>query len=99
MAERNGWSGSPGVPLISDGKERQKRSHDRYEVYVNGKFMGHKVLSSESESPQDVETYLVSMGIHCFTLRVEGDRIRIRTEGKLHEKSVRDHIAAHLKNR
>ncbi len=59
-----------------------KLSHDRYEVYVNGDFVGHKVLLTQSESIDDVAKYLKNNGYQGFSTNLDGDHYYIDVDGR-----------------
>jgi hypothetical protein len=57
-----------------------KIAHDRYDVYVNGDFVGHKTLLTQSEDITDVNDFLLAQGYHHFQYTLDGDHFEIKAE-------------------
>ncbi|MFD1735104.1 hypothetical protein ACFSCX_00875 [Bacillus salitolerans] len=57
-----------------------KISHDRYDVYVNGDFVGHKTLLTQTEDITDVNDFLHSQGYNRYEASLNGDHFEIRAE-------------------
>ncbi len=57
-----------------------KLNHDRYDVYVNGEFVGHKLLLTESEEISDVDDFLRVQGYKNFNASIDGDHYEIHAE-------------------
>ncbi|QFT90992.1 hypothetical protein FIU87_20290 [Bacillus sp. THAF10] len=62
-----------------------KLSHDRYEVYVNGDFVGQKNLLSHKEDVTSVNEFLEAQGYHNYLSNINGDHYYIQTEKREHE--------------
>lgn len=63
------------VPDVDD--QNVKIAQDRYEVYVNGEFVGKKVLLTQTDDIQDLESFLHNKGFANFTAAVDGDHFTI----------------------
>jgi hypothetical protein len=61
----------------NDSEANTKLSEDRYEIYVNNDFIGHKSLLNASDDLSDVDDFLKSQGIHDFQSQLDGDHYHI----------------------
>lgn len=75
-----------------------KIAHDRYEVYVNDDFVGHKTLLNQSEDIIDVNDFLQTQGLSQFSASLKGDRYKINAEGE-NVKKIADALGIYLQNR
>ncbi|MFZ3591474.1 hypothetical protein ACOI1C_20170 [Bacillus sp. DJP31] len=73
-----------------------KLNHDRYDVYVNGDFVGHKSLLTESEEISDVNDFLHAQGYQNFQANVDGDHYEIQTDD---EGDMRQALQIYLQSR
>lgn len=87
---------SPFFGANTNGDFNLKMPHDRYEVYVNGDFVGHKVLLTQSESIDDVAKYLQRNGYKQFSATLDGDHYNIETNSSQDDDT---HDAEQMKNR
>ena len=74
-----------------------KLSHDRYEVYVNGDFVGQKNLLSTREDVTSVNEFLHSHGYNDFLSNIDGDHYHIQTEKK--ERELKQALQIYLHSR
>lgn len=72
--------------IIDEGDNQNiKSSHDDYRVFVNGDYIGKKVLISENEKPEDLDKYLVSQGFTNFSTEVNGGNLIIHCDNNIDE--------------
>lgn len=73
----NGFGGPWPLPFVVNAKNEEdqysKIAHDKYEVYVNDDFVGHKTLIAESEKIEDLDHYLKNQGFRNFYSKLEGN--------------------------
>ncbi|WP_417898583.1 hypothetical protein ABN702_21210 [Bacillus haimaensis] len=74
-----------------------KLSHDRYEVYVNGDFVGQKTLLSTREDVTSVNEFLHTQGHNDFLTNLDGDHYHIRTTKK--ERELKHALQLYLNSR
>jgi hypothetical protein len=75
-----------------------KISHDRYEVYVNGDFIGHKMMLTKAEDITDVNDFLRSNGFTRFTAYLNGDQYHLKAENH-QSKEMMNALNIYLMNR
>ncbi|MDF0726678.1 hypothetical protein PY093_08110 [Cytobacillus sp. S13-E01] len=56
-----------------------KLNEDRYEVFVNNQFVGHKTLLNQGDHLSDVDDFLKKQGVTDFITTVDGDHYTIQT--------------------
>jgi hypothetical protein len=74
-----------------------KLSHDRYEVYVNGDFIGYKTLLTQSEALDDIHFFLHEHGFQQFQAHQEGDHYEIETDAS--SDKLKQTLQFYLQNR
>lgn len=62
-----------------------KLAHDRYDVYVNGDFVGQKTLLSPREDVTSVNEFLHTQGYNDFITHLDGDHYNIQTTKRENE--------------
>jgi hypothetical protein len=82
-------SGVPITPTNSTGGD-SKLSEDRYEIYVNGDFVGYKTLFNVSDYLSDVDNFIKSQGNIEFKSQLDGDHYNIQTEESERIKEILD---------
>ena len=75
-----------------------KLTQDRYEVYVNGDFVGYKTLFSPKEEIIDIEEFLHHQGFSNVTAKVDGDHYEIHADRDSAEK-VKQVLEMYLQQR
>lgn len=80
-----------------DGHSTSKLSHDRYEVYVNGDYVGQKTLLNQIDDITDVNDFLRTHGLSNFKAHLDGDRYDIYA-GREGNK-IRDALSIYFQNR
>jgi transcriptional regulator of NAD metabolism len=74
-----------------------KLAHDRYEVYVNGDFVGQKCLLSTREDVTSVNEFLHAQGYNDFLSNIDGDHYHIQTTKK--ERELKQALQIYLHTR
>ncbi|WP_246943786.1 hypothetical protein [Bacillus pinisoli] len=98
-------TGANGTPyntvIFSNGVDTpdMKMNHDRYDVYVNGEFVGHKVLLTQSEDITDVNDFLKVQGFKEFEGRLDGDHYDLRVEDGQSSQEMREALQIYLQSR
>jgi hypothetical protein len=90
----------PFVPVIlGDDDTNLKLSHDRYHVFINGDFVGNKVILAQNEDVQDLGSYLQREGFHDFTTKLDGDHFMIEMFGSEQSETAKQQLNTYLKIR
>lgn len=74
-----------------------KLNHDRYEVYVNGDFIGFKTLLTQNETVSDVNDFLHEQGFRAFKGNEDGDHYEI--EALDSEEQIKQALQVYLQTR
>jgi hypothetical protein len=85
------------LPLDIDYKEESKLNEDQYEVYVNGKLIGHKSLKNQGEKLTDIDDFLRIQGITHFSTSLIGDHYNIQTDSQ--DNDITDALSVYFNNR
>ncbi|WP_018247253.1 hypothetical protein [Orenia marismortui] len=80
----------------TDIRDDLKLEHDRYHVYLNGKFVGDKVLLGESDSIFDLNNYLKRQGFNDFISDLEGDHFLIESKNSDSYTLMKRDLEGHL---
>ena len=83
-------------PFRDIGFSDTKLEHETYEVYVDGEFIGEKLLVSQNEKPEDIPSYLTKEGYKDFQFQIEGNKIFINTINREISESMRNHLEVYL---
>lgn len=78
-------------------ESQTKLSHDRYEVYVNGDFVGFKSLLTQNETLDDVNDFLYEQGYQNFNAESFGDHYDIQTDGS--DEKLKQALQVYLQTR
>lgn len=97
----NGNTGNWSVPFVGDWSDSQnlKSMHEHYDVYVNGDFIGEKVLVTPSEGIDDVSAYLRRCHFDDFTTDLDGDHYHIYADEPDVAESIKGQLQAYLRTR
>jgi hypothetical protein len=76
-----------------------KLNHDRYDVYVNGEFVGHKTLLTQSEDITDVNDFLKVQGYQKFQGRLDGDHYDLQVEDANLSREMMEALQIYLQSR
>lgn len=74
-----------GLGFLNHQDNDTKLNHDRYEVYVNGDYVGQKPLLTASEDISSVNDFLHAQGYNNFIAQLDGDHYNIQSDHKDHE--------------
>jgi hypothetical protein len=88
------------LPLINanlDSQSNVKLTEDRYEVFVNGNFVGHKSLKNPGEQLSDIDGFLQSQGLNDFSSSLDGDHYQIQTNER--DGDITDALSVYFNNR
>ncbi|MFB5189901.1 hypothetical protein [Alicyclobacillus fastidiosus] len=90
--------GSQALPFARAGGSEVNlpRAHERYSVYLNDQFVGHKTLLKQVQSPDEIGSYLNRCNIEQFTTDVEGDHYKISATHDSIAREIRTHLNAYL---
>jgi uncharacterized protein YdaL len=64
-------------PFVDTDANEANLTQGRYEVYVNGDFVGYKTLFSPKEEIVDIGEFLHNQGFSNVTAKVDGDHYEI----------------------
>ncbi|GFR35365.1 hypothetical protein [Thermobrachium celere] len=76
-----------------------KQEHDSYRVFVNGDYVGDKVLISEAEDVKDVERFLHDRGFTNISSQIEGNMYNIIVTDEEAAEEIKRNVDVYLKNR
>lgn len=74
-----------------------KLNHDRYEVYVDGDFIGYKTLLTQNEDLNDIHFFLNEHGFQNFEVHEDGDHYEIQTHAS--SEKLKQALQVYLQNR
>lgn len=96
-------NGSGEFPLFFTLKnsldDNLKTYYDTYDVFVNGDYIGHKVLAAENEKPSDINSHLEQHGFYNFKDDIEGNQISIEIEDNDEAKRIKRDLKIFLNTR
>lgn len=98
-----GWTNDlTNVPLffgnIGDDS-RDKLQHDSYEVYVNGDFVGRKILISQGEKISDIDKHLQVAELNNFKDEILGNHVNIKTNDLEEADKIKQNLKVYLNAR
>ncbi|MFC7391923.1 hypothetical protein [Scopulibacillus cellulosilyticus] len=71
--------------------------NDRYDVYVNGDYVGMKKLFSGNETIDDINDFLTENGFSSYQAVCDGDYYRIYTNQ--YPEALKEILSFHLQSR
>lgn len=86
-------------PFVEDEAEHLKMAHDTYEVYVNGAFVGHKILLNMNEDVKDIDSFLKSRGFFGYQSEKKGNEYHLQTNDSYQSELMRENLAIYLQIR
>jgi len=91
---------APGViTSLSFQNTNLKIPNDTYEVFVNGNYVGNKILFENEESGiNSVKYYLEAQGFSDFTYKIKGKYIYIESNDKISQDMI-DYLKVYLRIR
>ncbi|KAA5807206.1 hypothetical protein [Thermoanaerobacterium thermosaccharolyticum] len=79
-----------------EGDTALKKSQDTMNVYVNGDFIGDKVLIAQGDGGLNaVKNYLLNKGFSDFKYKVDGNNIIINAGDDICDE-IKDHLKVYL---
>ncbi|MFC5465726.1 hypothetical protein [Lederbergia graminis] len=75
-----------------------KLYEDRYQLYVNGDYIGDKTLKNMSDNLSDVDSFLKNKGFRQFKSQLEGDHYNIEASTDEAE-GISDALFVYVNNR
>jgi hypothetical protein len=87
----------PFLNASSNNEPDMKLTEDRYEVFVNGNFVGHKSLKTPGEQLSDIDGFLQSQGLNNFSSSLDGDHYQIETNGQ--DGDITNALSVYFNNR
>lgn len=85
------------IPFVNLRDEEENISEtDSYEVYVNGDFVGRKVLYSQNEDISNISDYLSSNGYGDFTYIEEGNKFIIEDGDREEAEDMKRQLEVYL---
>jgi hypothetical protein len=76
-----------------------KVAQDRYEVYVNGDYVGRKTLLAQNDDISDVDDFLHQEGFTEFSSELTGDHYNINANDNANREQIKDYLNLYLKIR
>ncbi|WP_416147835.1 hypothetical protein ACM26V_16535 [Salipaludibacillus sp. HK11] len=98
-------SGNVGIPIFvrpsnsESNAGNAKLNEDRYEMFVNGEFVGEHTLFAEKEEATDISDFLDKQGFHDVQMDVEGDHILIHCANESEANDVESAVKVFIHNR
>jgi hypothetical protein len=94
-------SGRNWMPFFLFGRSDTdvKEEHERYDVYVNGDFVGHKILIAQNDNISMVEEHLKENGFNQFESKVEGDHFNLTVKDPDLERDIKENLNLYLQIR
>ena len=97
-----GWENNSYFPpfyvgVIND--EYNKLQHDSYEVYVNGDFVGNKILISQGERISDIDKHLQMAEFRSFEEETIGNKVNIKTNDLEAAHKIKQNLKVYLQAR
>ncbi|MCT8140044.1 hypothetical protein H1D32_21545 [Anaerobacillus sp. CMMVII] len=93
-----------GVPVFfttrdNNNQDTTKLFEDRYEVFVEGKYVGEKTLYAQNEDFHDVGDFLERQGFQNVEVELNGDHIIVHADNGEEASRMRQALEVYLKNR
>lgn len=92
-----------GIPLFFNLRENDqdttKLFEDRYEVFVEGKYVGDKTLYAQNEDFHDVADFLEKQGFQNVEVELNGDHILVHADNSSEAEKMRQALEIYLSNR
>ncbi|GAA0179527.1 hypothetical protein SH2C18_23780 [Clostridium sediminicola] len=87
----------PGV-LVEDneGREIDREDHKFYNVFVNGDFIGRKILLAQNDNITDMSSYLTENNFSRFSTTVDGNNYYIIEPDSVMAKQMKKQLDVYL---
>lgn len=89
-----GYLAFPFVPSFEN--YNLKDAHDSYRVFLNGDYIGEKVLLSQGEDVTDIEDFLKSRGFKNVKTHLEGNQYSIIAEDAEEAHQIKNNLNVYL---
>lgn len=100
MLQNSGMMGFPVFFRFLDMDEEGTKLHqDRYEMFVNGDYVGNHTLFAEKEDASDISDYLETQGFHQTEVEVQGDHILIHCKNEEEAERIEKALQVYASNR
>jgi len=100
MLQNNGMIGVPiFFGYLGNNEGDAKLNEDRYEMFVNGEYVGEQTLYTDIEDATDISDFLDKQGFHDVQMDVEGDHIMIHCSNESEANKVEEVIRVYVHNR
>lgn len=86
----------PGVIISTSEDHYDVNSYDFFTVYVNGDYMGKKLLLSQSDKISDTVEYLHKNSFNNFTSKIDGNSLYINNDDLKESKHIKDTLHVYL---
>lgn len=98
--ELNNNIGSPILFYVwGDREQGSKLNQDRYEVFVDGEYVGDKVLYAQNEDESSVADFLEKQGYDQVKVEKDGDHIIVHSHDHDEAAKMRHALEVYLNNR
>ncbi|GAE29532.1 hypothetical protein [Halalkalibacter hemicellulosilyticus] len=71
-------------------------AHESYDVFVNNKFVGKKILSPQSDRIDYLTDFIKAQGIEDLSTHLDGDHFFIRSKDSKHVTTI---VESYLQNK
>lgn len=88
----------PGVIVgsIYEKEEPTREIHESYRVFVNGDYIGDKVLLGQNEEVKELDEYLKNNNFTNYSTLVDGNRYLIKEEDRGQAHKMKDNLQIYL---
>lgn len=86
----------PGVIINTSDDYYDVNNHDFYTVYVDGDYMGKKLLLSQSDKISDTVDYLHKNNFNNFNSKIDGNSLYINDDDRRESKQLKDTLHVYL---
>lgn len=80
-------------------EQEDKLYHDSYEVFVNGDYVGNKILLTQVERLSDVDQHLKANNFNNFKVETIGNRVDIKTDDLSEARRIKQNLNIHFNTR
>ncbi len=99
----NSHSNNVAFPIYFNIQEQEldttKLSEDRYDVFVEGKYVGEKTLYAQNEDFHVVGDFLEKQGFKNIEVELNGDHIVVHAADQSEAEEMRRALEVYLNNR
>ncbi|WP_461205126.1 hypothetical protein [Clostridium sp. DL1XJH146] len=84
------------IGSIYEKEEPTKEIHDSYRVFVNGDYIGDKVLLGQNEEVSELNDYLKNNSFTNYSTLVDGNRYFIKEKDREQAHKMKDNLQTYL---